>query len=122
MDKRFSAVFILRGFLWYVAPLALLGWLFGFFWEVMSLGLLGILAWHYFYQYKLVDWLWHRRTMLPPSAPGSWSYIFDGIYRTQRRSQQRRRALARILRRFREASEAIPDAAIVFRRDGGLIW
>lgn len=122
MDKRFSAVFILRGFLWYVAPLAVVGWLFGYFWQVLSLGLLGILAWHYFYQYKLVDWLWHRRTMLPPSAPGSWSYIYDGIYRTQRRSQQRRRALARILRRFREASEAIPDAAIVFRRDGGLIW
>lgn len=122
MDKRFSAAFILRGFLWYVVPLAVLGWLFGYFWQVLSFGLLGILAWHYFYQYKLVDWLWHRRTMLPPSAPGSWSYIYDGIYRTQRRSQQRRRALARILRRFREASEAIPDAAIVFRRDGGLIW
>ncbi|RUO69864.1 two-component system sensor histidine kinase PhoR [Pseudidiomarina sediminum] len=122
MDRKYSIVFILRGFLWYILPLAALGWLFGHFWQILSLGLLGILAWHYYFQYKLVDWLWHRRTLLPPSAPGSWSYIYDGIYRTQRRSQQRRRALARILRRFREASEAIPDAAIVFRHDGGLIW
>lgn len=122
MDRRFSLVFLLRGFLWYILPLGIVGWLFDVFWPVLSLGLLAILAWHYFYQYKLVDWLWHRRTMLPPSAPGSWSYIYDGIYRTQRRSQQRRRALARLLRRFREASEAIPDAAIVFRKDGGLLW
>lgn len=122
MDKRYSVVFIVRGFFWYVVPLALLGLLIGQFWLVMVLGLIAALVWHYYYQYKLVDWLWHRRTMLPPTAPGSWSYIFDGIYSTQRRSQQRRRALARLLRRFREASEAIPDAAIVFRRDGGLVW
>lgn len=122
MDKRYSVVFIVRGFLWYLLPLALIGLIVGQFWLVFTLGLLAALGWHYYYQYKLVDWLWHRRTMLPPTAPGSWSYIYDGIYRTQRRSQQRRRALARLLRRFREASEAIPDAAIVFRRDGGLIW
>ncbi len=122
MDKRYSVVFIVRGFFWYLLPLALFGLLVGQFWPVLTLGLLAALAWHYYFQYKLVDWLWHRRTMLPPTAPGSWSYIYDGIYRTQRRSQQRRRALARLLRRFREASEAIPDAAIVFRRDGGLIW
>lgn len=122
MDRRYSVLFILKGLLWFIIPVGFVGWLFGYFWATLALALLGMVVWHYYYQYKLVDWLWHRRTMLPPSAPGSWSYIYDGIYRTQRRSQQRRRALARLLRRFREASEAIPDAAIVFRKDGGLIW
>src|SRR5690554_6839073 len=122
MDRRYSVLFILKGLLWFIIPVGFVGWLFGYFWPTLALALTALAAWHYYYQYKLVDWLWHRRTMLPPSAPGSWSYIYDGIYRTQRRSQQRRRALARLLRRFREASEAIPDAAIVFRKDGGLIW
>ncbi|MDX1705630.1 phosphate regulon sensor histidine kinase PhoR [Pseudidiomarina sp.] len=122
MDKKYSGLFMLRGLLWFLLPVALLGLLLDAFWLVTSLALLGLLSWHYYYQYKLIDWLWRRRRLLPPEAPGSWSYIYDGIYRTQRRSQQRRRALASILRRFREASEAIPDAAIVFRRDGGLIW
>ncbi|MGI0153783.1 phosphate regulon sensor histidine kinase PhoR [Pseudidiomarina sp. WS423] len=122
MDRRYSVFFILRGLLWYVLPLAVVGALFDVFWPLMAIALFMLVAWHYYYQYKLVDWLWHRRTLLPPNAPGSWSYIYDGIYRTQRRSQQRRRALARLLRRFREASEAIPDAAIVFRKDGSLIW
>ncbi len=108
--------------MWFVVPLGILGLVLDQFWATLAVGLLALIFWHYFYQYKLVDWLWHRRTMLPPTASGSWSYIYDGIYRTQRRSQQRRRALARLLRRFREASEAIPDAAIVFRYDGSLIW
>ncbi|KFZ30479.1 phosphate regulon sensor protein [Pseudidiomarina salinarum] len=122
MDKKYSGLFMLRGLFWFLLPVALLGLLLDSFWLVMTLALLGLLGWHYYFQYKLIDWLWNRRRLLPPDAPGSWSYIYDGIYRTQRRSQQRRRALASILRRFREASEAIPDAAIVFRRDGGLIW
>src|SRR5690554_196705 len=122
MDRRYSVLFILKGLLWFIIPVGFVGWLFGYFWPTLALALIALVTWHYYYQYKLVDWLWHRRTMLPPSAPGSWSYIYDGIYRTQRRSQQRRRALARLLRRFREASEAIPDAAIVFRKDGSLIW
>ncbi|MBR9907718.1 MAG: phosphate regulon sensor histidine kinase PhoR [Gammaproteobacteria bacterium] len=122
MDRRYSVLFILKGLLWFILPVGFVGWLFGYFWATLAIALTALAAWHYYYQYKLVDWLWHRRTMLPPSAPGSWSYIYDGIYRTQRRSQQRRRALARLLRRFREASEAIPDAAIVFRKDGSLIW
>lgn len=122
MDRRYSVIFILKGLLWFIVPVGFFGWLLGYFWATLALSLITLVVWHYYYQYKLVDWLWHRRTMLPPSAPGSWSYIYDGIYRTQRRSQQRRRALARLLRRFREASEAIPDTAIVFRKDGGLIW
>lgn len=122
MDRRYSVFFIIRSLLWFIIPVGILGWLVGHFWAVLALALIGLLLWHYFYQYKLVDWLWHRRAMLPPRAPGSWSYIYDGIYRTQRRSQQRRRALVRVLRRFREAAEAIPDAAIVFSPSGGLIW
>ncbi|WP_417666908.1 phosphate regulon sensor histidine kinase PhoR [Pseudidiomarina sp.] len=122
MDRRYSVLFILKGLLWFIIPVGFLGWLFDYFWATLAIVLFALVVWHYYYQYRLVDWLWHRRTVLPPSAPGSWSYIYDGIYRTQRRSQQRRRALARLLRRFREASEAIPDAAIVFRKDGGLIW
>lgn len=100
----------------------LLGLLLDHFWLWTAIGLIVLMAWHYYYQLRLIRWLWRSRTLMPPSAPGSWSYIFDGIYRTQRRSQQRRRSLARLLRRFREASEAIPDAAIVFRHDGTLLW
>lgn len=122
MDRDYSNLFALRGLCLYLIPFAAVGWLLGYFWQTVSLALLGLVIWHYYYQQRLTRWLWKSRTLLPPTAPGSWSYIYDGIYRNQRRSQQRRRSLARLLRRFREAAEALPDAAIVFRQDGSLLW
>ena len=60
--------------------------------------------------------------MLPPRAPGAWSDIYDGIYRTLRRAQLKRRQLSILLQRFRQAAEAIPDAALVLESDGTLVW
>ncbi|MGM0630374.1 MAG: phosphate regulon sensor histidine kinase PhoR [Pseudomonadota bacterium] len=122
MDRNYSNWQSLGNLLIFLLPFLFVGWLFDLFWPITTLALLGLVCWHYYYQQKLIKWLWQSRTLMPPSAPGSWSYIYDGIYRSQRRSQKRRKALARLLRRFREAAEALPDAAIVFRADGALLW
>jgi two-component system phosphate regulon sensor histidine kinase PhoR len=122
MDRDYSNWQSLRNLALFLLPFIFIGWLFDIFWPLLTFALLGLVCWHYFYQQKLIKWLWQSRTLMPPSAPGSWSYIYDGIYRSQRRSQKRRKSLARLLRRFREAAEALPDAAIVFRADGALLW
>ncbi|WP_404399978.1 phosphate regulon sensor histidine kinase PhoR [Idiomarina seosinensis] len=122
MDRDYSNWAALRDLVLYLLPFLLLGWLFDVFWPALTIGLAILVIWHYYYQQRLTRWLWNSRNLLPPTAPGSWSYIYDGIYRNQRRSQRRRKALARLLRRFREAAEALPDAAIVFRSDGSLLW
>ncbi|PSJ40252.1 two-component system sensor histidine kinase PhoR [Zobellella taiwanensis] len=80
------------------------------------------LAWHYRFQHKLSVWLWRDRSLTPPEGSGSWEVIFNGIYRLQQRQRARRRELANLVRRFREGAEALPDAAVVIRRDGSIIW
>ena len=80
------------------------------------------LCWLYYYQKKLADWLWKDRSLVPPQGPGTWEYIFNGIHRMQLRHRQRRRELASVIRRFREGAEALPDAAVVCRIDGGIVW
>ncbi|MCC4263571.1 phosphate regulon sensor histidine kinase PhoR [Oceanimonas baumannii] len=80
------------------------------------------LAIHYRFQHMLSVWLWQDRSMTPPEGKGSWEGIFNGIYRLQQRQRARRRELARLVRRFREGAEALPDAAVVIRRDGSIIW
>ncbi|PSJ40318.1 two-component system sensor histidine kinase PhoR [Zobellella endophytica] len=80
------------------------------------------LAWHYRFQHKLAVWLWRDRSLVPPEGTGSWEVIFNGIYRLQQRQRARRRELANLVRRFREGAEALPDAAVVIRRDGSIIW
>jgi len=106
----------------FYAPFVLVGWLI----EHLSLCLLVAtvlhLGWHYRFQKRLSDWLWHDRSLVPPSGSGSWEYIFNGIYKLQQRHRARRRELAGLIRRFREGAEALPDAAVVFRTDGSILW
>lgn len=80
------------------------------------------LLWHYRFQHKLKIWLWRDRSLIPPEGKGSWEAIFNGLYRLQQRQRSRRRELARLIRRFRQGAESLPDAAVVIRRDGNIIW
>ncbi|OIN06519.1 phosphate regulon sensor histidine kinase PhoR [Oceanisphaera psychrotolerans] len=106
----------------YYLVFSLLGLLVG----KVTLGLLVAtvlhLLWHYRFQHKLTVWLWRDRSLIPPEGKGSWETIFNGLYRLQQRHRARRRELATLVRRFREGAEALPDAAVVIRRDGSIIW
>ncbi|WP_319783630.1 phosphate regulon sensor histidine kinase PhoR [Oceanisphaera sp. IT1-181] len=106
----------------YYGGFALLGLALG---EV-TLGLLVAtvvhLLWHSRFQRKLAIWLWRDRSLIPPQGQGSWETIFNGLYRLQLRQRARRRELARLIRRFRQGAEALPDAAVVIGQDGGIIW
>lgn len=122
MERHFTLYRLLKRLLLWVLPFALLGWLFDFFWQALVGALVIAVVWNLVFFQRLNRWLWHSRTMLPPRAPGAWSDIYDGIYRTLRRAQVKRRQLSIILQRFRQAAEAIPDAALVLESDGTLVW
>ncbi len=85
-------------------------------------GTVAHLIWNYGNQKKLADWLWRERSLIPPTGTGSWEMVFNGIFKLQQRHRSRRRELASVIRRFREGAEALPDAAVVFRTDGSIIW
>ena len=55
----------------FYAPFVLVGWLI----EHLSLCLLVAtvlhLGWHYRFQKRLSDWLWHDRSLVPPHGSGS---------------------------------------------------
>ncbi|CUS48345.1 MAG: two component signal transduction system phosphate regulon histidine kinase PhoR [Idiomarinaceae bacterium HL-53] len=122
MERDYNFLRLLTRLLIAVVAIGLLGGIFGFAFEFIALFLFGMVVWNQFYQQRLSRWLWHSRTMHPPQALGTWSDIYDGIYRTLRRSQFRRRNLALILQRFREAAESIPDALMVLEEGGNLVW
>ncbi len=103
-------------------PALVVGLLTGWWLQAFLVAAAGHLLWLYFYQKKLSDWLWKERSLVPPKGTGTWEYIFNGIYRMQQRHRQRRRELAGVIRRFREGAEALPDAAVVCRNDGSIVW
>ncbi|MDM5087674.1 phosphate regulon sensor histidine kinase PhoR [Aeromonas bestiarum] len=106
----------------FYAPFVLVGWLTNTLTLCLLVATVLHLGWHYRFQKRLSDWLWHDRSLVPPNGSGSWEYIFNGIYKLQQRHRARRRELAGLIRRFREGAEALPDAAVVFRTDGSILW
>lgn len=122
MGRDYSLYRVVRGLVWYLLPFVIIGWLLGMLWQLVAAALAIKLAWHYYFMQRLGHWLWQSRTLLPPKAAGVWTDVYDGIYRTLRRNQFRRRALTTLIKRFRQAAEAMPDAAVVLQQDGTLTW
>ncbi|MBO1254449.1 phosphate regulon sensor histidine kinase PhoR [Alteromonas sp. 5E99-2] len=85
-------------------------------------GTLVLLATNYWQLYKLNRWLWHSRKMSPPTVSGFWEHIYEGIYYLQRRNRNKRKELGALVKRFREGSEALPDAAVVVDANARIIW
>lgn len=81
-----------------------------------------LLGWHYWRLYRLNYWLWHSKKISPPSSQGIWSHIYQGIYRNNLKSRDKRKALGEVIRRFRQGSEALPDAAIVVDDSSQITW
>lgn len=98
------------------------GYLSGLFWPALFFSVLSILLWHYRQLVKLVNWLWNSKTILPPEGSGSWSHIYDGIYGRIKRYKKRQKELNKVVRRFRDGAEAMPDAAIVLDADFDIRW
>jgi two-component system phosphate regulon sensor histidine kinase PhoR len=85
-------------------------------------GAFGLLGWHYWLLYRLNYWLWHSKKISPPTARGIWSHIYQGIYGANLKSRDKRKVLGEIIRRFRQGSEALPDAAIIVDNAANITW
>lgn len=83
---------------------------------------LGYLIWNLQQIFKLIHWLWEKKTLTPPTSTGAWGRIFDGLYRQVRQSRLKQKKLRERIRRFRDGAEALPDAALVLSNDFFIEW
>ena len=103
-------------------PWLILGVIFGYLpWFLLVASWIQ-LGWHFHNQLKMSNWLWKDRSLAPPSGSGSWEPLFNGIYRLQQRNRRRRKELTTLIRRFRNGAESLPDAVVVFRSEGNIVW
>ncbi|MDW1538010.1 phosphate regulon sensor histidine kinase PhoR [Vibrio sp. Y159] len=73
-------------------------------------------------QVRLSSWLWDEKRLTPPSGSGNWESLFNGLYRLQQRQRRKRKELTNLIRRFRNGAESLPDAVVVFRAEGNIVW
>ena len=88
----------------------------------LFVGAIAYLAWHLRQLYLVQRWLAHRKERPRPEARGVWVPVLDSLERLNRQSRKRKRRLRNFVRRFEHAAAAFPDAAVVLRIDGGIVW
>jgi len=96
---------------------ALVGALVGQIWPVLTLTALGVVAWHYWRLRKVLLRLTARQRVPPASGNGVWSELDRLLFRSQAEMRSRKRRLLEMLRAYRAAAAALPDAVLVVERN-----
>ena len=106
----------------FYTPWIVIGWIFGYMpWLLLAATVIQLL-WHLNNQVRLSVWLWDDKRLSPPSGSGNWELMFNGIYRMQQRQRRKRKELTNLIRRFKNGAESLPDAVVVFRDEGNIVW
>ncbi|MFC5569559.1 phosphate regulon sensor histidine kinase PhoR [Lysobacter yangpyeongensis] len=100
-----------------LAAAALAGVLSGYPWQVVTTAALGIVAWHYWRLRRLLMRLTARRRHTPPRGGGMWDELDRLLFRGQQEMRGRKRRLIEMLRAYRAAAAALPDAIVVVERN-----
>ena len=91
-------------------------------WVVFSLGLLGLLVHHLRHLYLLRRWASRPLAEPVPEGSGTWEEIFTLLHRRQRAEIRRRRQLARVLARSRQAGRALPYGVAILDAEYRIMW
>ncbi|MDC0609095.1 phosphate regulon sensor histidine kinase PhoR [Vibrio sp.] len=103
-------------------PWVIIGWIFGYMpWLLLAATAIQLI-WHLNNQIRLSAWLWDDKRLTPPSGSGNWESLFNGIYRLHQRHRRKRKELTNLIRRYRNGAESLPDAVVVFRDEGYIVW
>jgi two-component system phosphate regulon sensor histidine kinase PhoR len=100
-----------------LAAAVVLGLLVGQVWPVLAITALGVVAWHYWRLRKVLLRLVARQRLAPAQGEGVWNELDRLLYRGQAEMRTRKRRLLDMLRAYRAAAAALPDAVVVVERN-----
>lgn len=94
-----------------------LGLLTGHVWMCIALASIGALAWHYWRLRRVLRRLTARQRWDMGGGNGVWNELDRLLYRNQLEMRTRKRRLLDMLRSYRAAAAALPDAVVVVDRN-----
>ena len=94
-----------------------IGLLLGKPWPALTVAALGVVAWHYWKLRGVLLRLTARQRTAPPEGEGVWNELDRLLHRGQQDMRSRKRRLLDMLRAYRAAAAALPDAVVVVERN-----
>ena len=79
-------------------------------------------AWHAYHVHLLARWLASGGRGPEPATRGIWAQVFESLGRIHRQNRKRKKRLRKVVMRFQQAAEAMPDGAIVLDANGLVLW
>ena len=99
------------------------GLLVGQPWPTLTVAALGVVAWHYWKLRHVLLRLTARQRLEPPQGVGVWNELDRLLFRSQSEMRARKRRLLSMLRAYRAAAAALPDAVVVVERNSQrVLW
>jgi two-component system phosphate regulon sensor histidine kinase PhoR len=100
-----------------------IGLLIGQPWPALTIAALGVVAWHYWKLRHVLLRLTARQRLQPPQGVGVWNELDRLLFRSQSEMRARKRRLLSMLRAYRAAAAALPDAVVVVERNSQrVLW
>jgi len=122
MVERLTWKKLVWSLVFFYTPWVIVGWVFGYMPWLLLIATALQLVWQLHNQVRLSTWLWDDKRLTPPAGTSQWEPLFNGIYRIQQRQRKKRKELTNLIRRFRNGAESLPDAVVVFRSEGNIVW
>jgi two-component system, OmpR family, phosphate regulon sensor histidine kinase PhoR len=124
MDTRLARVWQRLGWRLALAVLAtgVVGAIIGRVWMALAALFAALLIYTFAKLYRLHGWLLSRRPQPPPERYGLWYELHALLRRRHRHERGRQRRLLDLLRAFRDAAEAMPDALVYLSAEQRILW
>ena len=111
--RRLAAGAVLLGIADYL--LGLTPWL-------LLAGACAYVSWHVYHVHLLARWLASGGREPEPDTRGIWAQVFESLSRIHRQNRKRKKRLRKVVVRFQQAAEAMPDGAVVLDGAGTILW
>ena len=85
-------------------------------------GACAYVSWHVYHIHLLARWLAGGGREPEPDTRGIWAQVFESLSRIHRQNRKRKKRLRKVVARFQQAAEAMPDGAIVLDGAGTILW
>ena len=116
----------MRSDIWRVFIVLIVGFTVGALLNQIALTLalftLALLGWYLNRLHRLLAWMRNRKTVEAPDSPGLFGEICGEVDRMRERHKRRKKLMASYLKRFQEATTAMPDAVVILSEDNEILW